>query len=98
MQIYQFGTSPHFAIFSVIGWRLNILIMYKEEWIEIEGKNEKELTIDFGKNMRGLSDELINIGNKINELSKTNTIFLRDTFVDELDDVYQFKFVLFPNA
>jgi len=71
--------------------------MYKEEWIEIEGKPEKELTIDFGKNMRGLSNELIIIGNKINELSKTNTIYLRDTFVDELDDVYQFKFVLFPN-
>jgi len=71
--------------------------MYKEEWIKIEGKHEKELTIDFGKNMKGLSDELITIGNKINELSKTNTIYLRDTFVDELDDVYQFKFVVFPN-
>ena len=69
--------------------------MYKEEWLQTE--NSKELTIDFGKNMKGLSDELITIGNKINELSKTNTVFLRDTFVDELDDVYQFKFVVHPN-
>jgi hypothetical protein len=70
--------------------------MYTEELIELEGKNQKELTINFGKNMRGLSDELIGIGNKINELSKTNTIYLRDTFVDETDDVYMFKFVLIP--
>ena len=70
--------------------------MYTEELIELEGKNQKELTINFGKNMMGLSDELIGIGNKINELSKTNTIYLRDTFVDETDDVYMFKFVLIP--
>lgn len=68
--------------------------MYKES--KRVGKKEVELTIDFGKNKKGLSDELITIGNRINELSKTNTIFLRDTFVDELDDVYQFKFVLLP--
>lgn len=58
--------------------------------------NGTELTIDFGKNMAGLSDELISIGEKINELSKTNRVLLRDAFVDELDDVYQFKFVYFP--
>jgi len=70
--------------------------MYKEELIKKE--KETELIINFGKNMLGLSDELITIGEKINELSKTNRVYLRDTFVDELDDVYQFTFVLFPKA
>ena len=46
--------------------------------------------------MKGLSDELIKIGEKINELSKTNRVLMRDAFIDELDDVYQFKFVYFP--
>lgn len=68
--------------------------MYSEK-VEQKEK-ETELTIDFGKNKMGLSDELIIIGKKINELSKTNRIYLRDAFVDELDDVYQFKFVYFP--
>ena len=58
--------------------------------------NRTELTIDFGKNIMGLSDELIFIENKINELSRTHRVLLRDTFIDELDDVQQFKFVYFP--
>ena len=62
----------------------------------IETDNGTELTIDFGKNMRGLSDELIIIGNKINDLSKTNRVLIRDAFIDEIDDVYQLKFVLYP--
>lgn len=68
--------------------------MYHEK-TEQKG-NEAVLSIDFGKNGRGLSDELIMIGQKINELSKTNSIYLRDAFIDETDDVYQFKFVLIP--
>lgn len=71
-----------------------IFIMYIEEVKETD--NGTELTIDFGKNMRGLSDELIKIGEKINELSKTNWVVMRDAFIDECDDVYQFKFVYFP--
>lgn len=69
--------------------------MYKEEVKQTD--NGTELTINFGKNMLGLSDELINIGHKINELSKTNRVYLRDAFIDECDDVYEFKFVYFPN-
>lgn len=67
-------------------------------YIETESKtdNGTELTIDFGKNMMGLSDELIKIGERINELSKTNRVLLRDAFIDETDDVYQFTFVLYP--
>jgi hypothetical protein len=56
----------------------------------------EELTIDFGKNKMGLSDELITIGQKINELSKSNTVLLLDAFCDSADDVYQFKFLLIP--
>ena len=67
--------------------------MYIEEEKQINEK-EKELTIDFGKNMLGLTDELVKIGKKIEELSKDNSIYLRDAFIDEIDDVYQFKFVL----
>lgn len=68
--------------------------MYNEEVKQTD--NGTELTIDFGKNMMGLSDELIKIGKKINKLSKTNRVFMRDAFIDECDDVYQFKFVYFP--
>lgn len=68
-----------------------IYIMYNEELKQTD--NGTELTIDFGKNMMGLSDELIKIGEKINELSKTNRVLMRDAFIDECDDVYQFKFV-----
>lgn len=68
--------------------------MYNEK-IE-QTNNGTELTINFGKNMMGLSDELITIGEKINELSKNNRVLLRDAFIDELDDIYQFKFVYFP--
>jgi len=68
--------------------------MYIEAEKQINEK-EKELIIDFGKNMLGITDELVKIGKKIEELSKDNSIYLRDTFIDEVDDVYQFKFVLF---
>ena len=68
--------------------------IYSEETKNIP--HGKELIIDFGKNMKGLSDELIKIGEKINELSKTHRVLMRDAFIDEADDVYQFKFVLIP--
>ena len=56
----------------------------------------KELTIDFGKNMLGLSDELLTIGKKINSLSEDNRVLLCSSFIDEKDDVYQLKFVILP--
>jgi len=67
--------------------------MYIEK--EKQLNTEKELTIDFGKNGLGLNDEIVKIGKRIEELSINNTIYLRDAFIDELDDVYQLKFVLF---
>jgi hypothetical protein len=66
--------------------------MYLEQ--KTETPDGIELTIDFGKNKMGLSDELITIGQKINELSKSNTVLLLDAFCDPADDVYQFKFLL----
>jgi hypothetical protein len=54
------------------------------------------LSIDFGKNGQGLSDELITISERIKEISETNRVYLIDTFVDQADDVYQFKFIYFP--
>lgn len=55
-----------------------------------------ELTIDFGKNMMGITDELIKIGEFIKEISDDNLVYIRDAFIDEIDDVYQFKFVYYP--
>lgn len=66
--------------------------MYLEQ--KTETPDGIELTIDFGKNKMGLSDELITIGQKINELSKSNTVLLLDAFCDPADDVYQFKFLV----
>jgi hypothetical protein len=66
--------------------------MYVEK-IE-ETQSGTMLTIDFGKNGKGLSNELIAIGEKINVLSKTNDVYLSNTFVDLADDVYQFEFKL----
>jgi hypothetical protein len=70
--------------------------MYIEEE-KVISKTEKELRINFGKNKLGLSDELIKIGKRVEELSKEYSVYLRDSFVDELDDVYEFTFVLFKD-
>ena len=68
--------------------------MYAEDLTTLDN-GDQELEINFGKNGRGLSDELIGIGEKINELSKKHkAIYLVDTFVDLADDVYMFKFKL----
>jgi len=68
--------------------------MYKES--EKQTGNETELSISFGKNGQGLSDELITIGNKIKELSEKNHVTLRSSFIDEMDDVYELTFAYSP--
>ena len=68
--------------------------MYTEETNET--KKGTELTINFGKNMMGLSDELITIGKKINKLSEKNRVLMIDSFTDPMDDVYMLKFILLP--
>ncbi len=62
----------------------------------VETPEGKILTVDFGKNMMGITDELLLIGERIKHLSRNNRILIREAFIDEADDVYQLKFVLFP--
>ena len=57
-----------------------------------DNKENKTLTISFGKNGWGLSDELIKAGQIIQEYSKTNNVYISKCFIDELDDVYDFVF------
>lgn len=54
-----------------------------------------ELTIHFGKNGMGLSDELSIIGKHIEILSSCNQVYLRDSFIDVADDVYFFTFAIY---
>lgn len=69
----------------------------KEQIVKhLEGDQEIELlVIDFGKNGQGITDELHLIGKRIEELSKTNHVYMHyDSFIDTADDVYTLKFVL----
>ena len=50
------------------------------------------LTISFGKNGWGLTDELIKIGNIVHKLSQQYNIYLDECKIDKLDDVYDFIF------
>lgn len=54
----------------------------------------KTVTVEFGKNGLGLTDEFLQIHNIISELSKQGYVYLSDVFVDELDDVYDMTFNL----
>lgn len=53
-----------------------------------DDKDKGILTISFGKNGWGLSDELIKIGKIVHEYSKKNNIYIEKCFIDTLDDVY----------
>ena len=55
------------------------------------------LVYSFGKNGPGLSDEFLQIGALINQLSKDNHVFLEESFIDACDDVYDFKFKVTPH-
>jgi hypothetical protein len=67
----------------------------KEKWSKDE--EGQLLTLDFGKNGKGISDELSIIGKRIEELSKDNCVYLHhESFIDTADDVYELKFVLIP--
>ena len=53
-----------------------------------DDKDKGILTISFGKNGWGLSDELIKIGKIVQEYSRKNNIYIEKCSIDTLDDVY----------
>ena len=63
--------------------------------VSIEKKGNKVKFI-FGKNMWGLTDELGKISKEIKKLSKTNNVYLVDSNLDPLDDVYDLTVRLDP--
>jgi hypothetical protein len=53
--------------------------------------------VDFGKNGQGISNELVLIGKRIEDLSKYYNVYMSsDSFIDAADDVYTLKFILSP--
>jgi ABC-type proline/glycine betaine transport system ATPase subunit len=54
--------------------------------------HEREIKVSFGKNGHGLTTELTEIGKLIEEQSKSGEVFLEESFIDALDDVYELKF------
>lgn len=55
------------------------------------------LTIYFGKNGQGITSEFLEINNVLDTYTDKFTIYLmEDSFIDTLDDVYEFKFKLIP--
>jgi hypothetical protein len=69
----------------------------KEKWSKDE--EGQLLTFDFGKNGKGISDELNIIGKRIEELSKDHCVYLHHkSFIDTADDVYELGFVLIPKS
>jgi len=68
------------------------------ELSKVTTKKEKknEITYYFGKNGWGLTDELAKISKKIEKLSKTNNVYIKDTGIDTLDDCYSITIELRP--
>lgn len=50
------------------------------------------ITVHFGKNGHGLTDEFTELGKFIERLSKTANVYIVDAYVDALDDVYSITF------
>jgi hypothetical protein len=54
----------------------------------------KTITIEFGKNGCGLTEEFSEIHKIVSEMSKLGYVYLSNMFIDELDDVYDMTFHL----
>jgi len=54
--------------------------------------NGGKITVRFGKNGWGLTNELIKIGELIHKLSQRYNVYLEECKIDKLDDVYDFVF------
>ncbi len=52
----------------------------------------REIRIQFGKNGHGLTNEFAEISKIVEEQSKQGEVFLVDSFIDSLDDVYELRF------
>lgn len=59
-------------------------------------KDGNKIKFIFGKNMWGLTDELGKISKEIEKLSKTNNVYLVDSSLDPLDDMYDLTIRLDP--
>lgn len=55
----------------------------------------REIRVQFGKNGHGLTTEFAEISKIVEEQSKLGEVFLTDSFIDSLDDVYELKFKVF---
>ena len=67
-----------------------------ESQVKIDKKNDSEINFSFGKNGKGLSDELTKIGKKVEDLSKDNYVLIKKANIDSLDDVYDITVTIFP--
>jgi hypothetical protein len=56
-----------------------------------------EMNFSFGKNGLGLSDEFLELGKVIALLSEDNYIYMKESFIDNCDDVYDLKFDIIPH-
>ena len=65
----------------------------RERKLVVSGK----MNFSFGKNGSGLTNELLQIGELIEYLSKDNHIYIEDAFIDSCDDVYDLKFQIIPH-
>lgn len=55
----------------------------------------REITVKFGKNGPGLTEEFVEIGKLVEEESKNGAIYLESSFIDALDDVYELNFKVY---
>jgi hypothetical protein len=67
----------------------------KEEIVRESGVDS--YVVDFGKNGQGITNELVLIGKRIEDLSEYYNVYMSsDSFIDAADDVYTLKFILSP--
>ena len=78
-------------IISILLKRYYLIIMARTQVI-MKG----QILYSFGKNGDGISDELSYIGEIVKLLSKCNHVYITNTSIDSLDDVYDFVLHVVP--
>jgi hypothetical protein len=67
------------------------------EEIVRESEVDFSYVVDFGKNGQGITNELVLIGKRIEDLSEYYNVYMSsNSFIDAADDVYTLKFILSP--